>query len=234
MAPTAVTSISSGYDNEPMYVALATDPEKMPISAVPPGLAPADLVLPPGLMEPAPHPPKPPSDPKQRRRICYFQNRYHHQKPTEDFKPCTAGDDCEFCHAFHPRLKRRNDPKTIYCTCSDVKCSGSDTASTSASAADETSTSVESCDTSSSCSDPSSKILLPNFGSFVQERVNLDFEEARREIQMAVEKELKTMRQAQQDGNFLDKAAEDFLQRKLRMRDAQKKFASRLAPRTAP
>lgn len=228
MAPAAVTSMPSGYDKQSMYVSLAPEKVKSPMAPVPPGLAPAELVLPPGLMEPIP-PPKPLADPRQKRRICYFQNRYHHHKAGEDFKPCSAGDDCEFCHAFHPRLKRRNDPKTIFCTCSDVKCSGSDTVSTTVGAADDTSTSDEACDASSSCSDQSPKMPLSNLNSFAQEFVPLDVEEARREIQMAVEKEIKAMRHAQQSTD-LDKTAEDFLQRKLQLRDAQKKFASRLSP----
>jgi len=230
MAPSAINYMPSGYGKQPIFVAFAHEKEKVAISAVPPGLATVEVVLPPGLMEPA-LPPKPLADPMQRRRICYFQNRYHHQKAGEDFKPCTAGDDCEFCHAFHPRLKRRNDPKTIFCTCMDVKCSGSDTASTVA-VADDASSTDETCDTSSSCSDP--KTSLSNLSSFAQEFVPLDVEEARREIQMAVETELKAMHQAQQEHNILNEAAENFLQRKLRAREAQKKFVSRLAPRTAP
>eukprot|EP00930_Biecheleria_cincta_P062438 TRINITY_DN4790_c1_g1_i1.p1 TRINITY_DN4790_c1_g1~~TRINITY_DN4790_c1_g1_i1.p1 ORF type:complete len:233 (+),score=47.88 TRINITY_DN4790_c1_g1_i1:92-790(+) len=227
MAPSAINYMPSGYDKQPIYVAFAPEKAMMPISTVPPGLAFEEVVLPPGLMEPVP-PPKPLADPRQRRRICYFQNRYHHQKATEDFKPCTAGDDCEFCHAFHPRLKRRNDPKTIFCTCTNVKCSGSDTASTTAPAEDASSTD-DNCDASSSCSDPARKMPSSNLSSFAQEFVPLDVEEARREMQMAVEKELKAMRQAEQEHNILDSAAEDFLQRKLRAREAQKKFASRLA-----
>lgn len=131
MAPVAIASMSAGYDKEPMYVSLASEAENVLAPAVPPGLTPPVLPLPPGLMEPVP-PPKPLSDPTQRRRICYFQNRYHHQSAAEKFQPCTAGDDCEFCHAFHPRIKRRNDLQTMFCTCPSAKCFGSDSSSTTA------------------------------------------------------------------------------------------------------
>jgi len=112
-----------------------------------------------------------------------------------------------------------------------VKCSSSDTASTVA-VADDASSTDDTCDASSSCSDPSQKTPSSNLNSSAQDFVPLDVEEARREMQMAVEKELRTMRQAQQEHNILNGAAEDFLQRKLRAREAQKKFASRVAPRT--
>jgi len=215
-----------------MYVAYFPETGKLLAPAVPPGLAPSDLVMPPGLMEPAP-PPKPVSDPSQKRRICYFQNRYHHQRAGENFQPCTAGDDCEFCHAFHPRMKRRNDPKTIFCTCLSEKCPGSDSASTAAECADNLSTSAETSDASSSCSDSSPKTPAPsNLRVFAEEFVPLDVEEARREAQMAFEKMMKTIETPLNEDMPLDKNAESFLLRKLRAREAQKKFASRLAPRT--
>lgn len=229
MAPVAVNFIPSKHNQQPKYVGLDSATEKIPFSAVPPGLASAELVLPPGLMDPV-SPPKPLADPTQRVRICYFQNRYHHQKPGDDFKRCTAGDDCEFCHAFHPRMKRRNDPKTIFCTCPDGKCSGSDTASTAAGLSDDTSASEETCDTSSSCSDPSPKTFSTHLSASAHEFVPLDVEEARREAQMNMEKLLKAMHQPPKTEELLDKAAEDFLLRKLRSREAQKKFVSRLAP----
>eukprot|EP00930_Biecheleria_cincta_P062435 TRINITY_DN4790_c0_g2_i1.p1 TRINITY_DN4790_c0_g2~~TRINITY_DN4790_c0_g2_i1.p1 ORF type:complete len:259 (+),score=47.32 TRINITY_DN4790_c0_g2_i1:88-777(+) len=229
MAPVAITSISTGCEKEPMYVRLAPEAEKV---LAPPGLAPSDIVLPPGLTKPVP-PPKPMSDPSQRRRICYFQNRYHHQRAGENFQACSAGDDCEFCHAFHPRMKRRNDPKTIFCTCLDEKCSGSDSASTAAECADDLSSSAETSDTSSSCSDSSPKTPAPSsLCVFAKEFVPLDVEEARREAQIAFEKMMKTTEAPLKEDRFLDKNAESFLLRKLRARDAQKKFVSRLAPRT--
>mmetsp|Transcript_63487 Transcript_63487/g.112914 ORF Transcript_63487/g.112914 Transcript_63487/m.112914 type:complete len:215 (+) Transcript_63487:103-747(+) len=60
------------------------------------------------------------------RRICFFQNRYHHATGDESYTPCSRGDNCEFCHCFHPRIKRRNDPSLNFCSCnstSDDSCS---------------------------------------------------------------------------------------------------------------
>jgi hypothetical protein len=171
--------MSAGYDKEPMYVSLASEAEKVLAPAVPPSLTQAVLPLPPGLMESVP-PPKPLSDPTHRRRICYFQNRYHHQSAAENFQPCTAGDDCEFCHAFHPRIKRRNDPKTMFCTCPSAKCFGSDCSSTTAECVDDSSsTSAETSDASSSCSDLSQgNPTQSNLRVFAKEFVPLHVGEA--------------------------------------------------------
>lgn len=50
------------------------------------------------------------------RQICWFQNRYHHAKPDDNISPCSRGDDCLFCHAFHPKMSRRDGPKSL-CSC---------------------------------------------------------------------------------------------------------------------
>lgn len=54
---------------------------------------------------------------KMNRQICWFQNRYHHAKPGDNISPCSAGDDCQFCHGFHPKLARRDKAKSL-CSCS--------------------------------------------------------------------------------------------------------------------
>lgn len=50
------------------------------------------------------------------RQICWFQNRYLHSKPEDKVSPCSKGDDCLFCHAFHPKVTRRDGPKSR-CSC---------------------------------------------------------------------------------------------------------------------
>lgn len=54
---------------------------------------------------------------KMNRQICWFQNRYHHAKPGDNISSCSAGDDCQFCHGFHPKLTRRDKAKSL-CSCS--------------------------------------------------------------------------------------------------------------------
>merc|ERR1719162_1778152 len=139
-------------------------------------------------------PPKPLSDPTNRRRICYFQNRYHHQSAAENFQPCTAGDDCEFCHAFHPRIKRRNDPKTMFCTCPSIKCFGSDSSSTTAESVDDSSsTSAETSDASSSHGDLwQGNPIQSNLSVFAKEFVPLHVGEAFPETQVSFEEMMKT------------------------------------------
>eukprot|EP00930_Biecheleria_cincta_P096788 TRINITY_DN88589_c0_g1_i1.p1 TRINITY_DN88589_c0_g1~~TRINITY_DN88589_c0_g1_i1.p1 ORF type:complete len:295 (+),score=61.86 TRINITY_DN88589_c0_g1_i1:88-972(+) len=70
------------------------------------------------------------------RQICWFQNRYHHSKPEDKISPCSHGDDCVFCHAFHPKVTRRNGQKSL-CACAshfknqrEEQLLASDTAST--------------------------------------------------------------------------------------------------------
>mmetsp|Transcript_59860 Transcript_59860/g.106441 ORF Transcript_59860/g.106441 Transcript_59860/m.106441 type:complete len:219 (+) Transcript_59860:109-765(+) len=96
------------------------------------------------------------------KKICYFQNRYHHAAPGSSFVACSRGDDCDFCHCFHPKMKRRNDPTESFCNCS----SSSSTASTEDGASESTAieTGADTSDDSSSVSsgsDDSPGLSLP-------------------------------------------------------------------------
>lgn len=74
---------------------------------------------------------------KTPRQICWFQNRYLHAKPEDNVAPCSKGDDCEFCHSFHPKISRRDGKKgRCFCAsysrmqCQQQHSAASDTAST--------------------------------------------------------------------------------------------------------
>lgn len=52
-----------------------------------------------------------------RQPICFFQNRYLNSPPEQNFLPCEKGDDCKFCHEWHPLIKRRSDKGKSLCDC---------------------------------------------------------------------------------------------------------------------
>eukprot|EP00930_Biecheleria_cincta_P024657 TRINITY_DN17634_c0_g1_i1.p1 TRINITY_DN17634_c0_g1~~TRINITY_DN17634_c0_g1_i1.p1 ORF type:complete len:328 (+),score=58.04 TRINITY_DN17634_c0_g1_i1:108-986(+) len=93
---------------------------------------------------------------KMTRQICWFQNRYHHAKPGDNASPCSRGDDCQFCHAFHPKLSRRDGPKSLCsCTAHFMK-------QQQRTASDSASTRDDDCSLETSSSDESSNVPSSN------------------------------------------------------------------------
>lgn len=90
---------------------------------------------------------------KMTRQICWFQNRYHHAKPEHNISPCSRGDACQFCHAYHPKLSRRDGPKSL-CSCAAHFMKQRPPASDSASTRDDD------CSLETSSSDESSNVSL--------------------------------------------------------------------------
>lgn len=87
------------------------------------------------------------------KRICFFQNRHHNAGPEETFAPCSRGEDCDFCHCFHPKMKRRNDPTESFCNCPGIPRSAEaheDDRASESTGVDTSDTGLETSDDSSS------------------------------------------------------------------------------------
>eukprot|EP00930_Biecheleria_cincta_P008779 TRINITY_DN110344_c0_g1_i1.p1 TRINITY_DN110344_c0_g1~~TRINITY_DN110344_c0_g1_i1.p1 ORF type:complete len:313 (+),score=57.60 TRINITY_DN110344_c0_g1_i1:92-1030(+) len=87
-------------------------PPGLDFIAPPPGLNPVDFGNSPALSA------KNDNDAEKisLRQICWFQNRYHHAKAEDRISPCAKGDDCQFCHAFHPKMRGRGAKEGL-CSC---------------------------------------------------------------------------------------------------------------------